>query len=81
MNVVEVRRAAVRGAVMDVVQGFDDAAQAGGALLEQLVLGRGHGDVSGCSGAGGRQRERERLHGPIRWIARGWAGATCCYLK
>ncbi|HGM4352655.1 TPA: hypothetical protein ACKPFV_005202, partial [Pseudomonas aeruginosa] len=41
VKVVEVRRPAVRGAVVDVVQGFDDAAQAGGALFDQLVLGRG----------------------------------------
>lgn len=68
MNVVEVRRPALRAGVVDVVQGFDDAAQAGNALLDQL--GRGHGGVSGCSDAGGRQRKR--LHGPIRWIARGW---------
>lgn len=83
MNIVEVRRPAVRAGVVDVVQGFDDAAQAGGALLDQLVLGRGHGGVFGCSGAGGRQRKRKRkrLRGPIRWIARGWVGAKCCYLK
>lgn len=74
VKVVEVRRPAVRGAVVDVAQGFDDAAQAGGALFDQLVLDRGHGGVSGCSGAVVRQRER--LHGPIRWIARGWVGQS-----